>query len=314
MSSKVSMNRLYDEVMEELLNVTIDYQFYYADDDDLKQVLDQTEDYEFKTILSNDDDSWEYGEKGFGLSGNIMLGCPSSLFGPTKLVNSDAELGLALQWLSKQSSQRDTVPLGTITSATSNDVTIPIDYYFPKDRLFGEVHILIVIYLKKASRSNVRGQALLPGTILGKFEEWVVILDGSGSTFPIVIVDEPDKPLWFVDFNYSEPLVEPFDKEYIAIYLNKAHDAFRFVYTPKMKPDQALYIEFLAGALQLILQNLMECSDWQDIQEGRNCEEGSIGQVMHYFIKTLNWDFDTPEKLAMSLRKDLETRVKIGEK
>ncbi|USK29919.1 hypothetical protein LIT32_07360 [Bacillus sp. CMF21] len=313
MANKVSMHRLYDEAMEELLNISTDLHFFFREEDGSKQILNQTEDYEYKTLLRNDDDSWDYVEKGFGLSGNVILGSPSSLFGPTQLVNADAELGLALQWLSKQSSQRGVIPLATITSITPNDVIIPIDFYFLKDKLFGEVHISLVVYLKKASHNSMRGHAKLPGTILGKLVEWVVILDGSGSTFPIVIVNEPDKPLWYVDFNYSEPLVEPFDKEYITIYLNKAHVAFQSIQKPKTKLDQALYVEFLAGALQLILQNLMECPDWKDIQDGRNCEEGSIGQVMHYFKTTLNWDIDTPEKLAMSLRKDLETRVKSGE-
>ncbi|PWW32320.1 hypothetical protein DFO73_101584 [Cytobacillus oceanisediminis] len=313
MANKISMNRIYDEAMEELLNVSTDLHFFYKDDDASRQILNETEDYEFKTLLSNDDDSWDYVEKGLGISGNVMLGSPSSLFGPTQIVNADAELGIALQWVSKQSSQRGVIPLTTITSTTPDNILIPIDYYFQKDKLFGEVHISLVIYLKKASRNSMRGQAKLSGTILGKLVEWVVILDGSGSTFPIVIVNEPDKPLWYVDFNFSEPLVEPFDKEYIAIYLNKAHAAFPSIQKPKTKIDQALYVEFLSGALQLILQNLMESVDWQEIQNGENCEEGSIGQVMHYFITTLNWEFDTPEKLAISIRKDLETRVKTGE-
>ena len=307
------MYRLYDEVMEELLGVSTDLQFYYRDEYGTKQILKETKDYEYKTLLSNDEDSWDYAEKGFGLSGSLVLDCPSSLFSPTQLVNADAELGIALQWLSKQSSQRGIIPLTEITSTTPVKVAIPFDYYFEKDKLFGEVHISLVIYLKRASINTMRGQAHLPGTILGELAEWIVILDGLGSTFPIVIVNEPNKPLWYVDFNYSEPLVEPFDKEYIAIYLNKAHSTFPSIQKPKSKLDQTLYVEFLAGALQLILQNLMECPDWQDIQEGRNCEEGSIGQVMHYFKTTFNWDFDTPEKLAMSLRKDLEVRVKAGE-
>ncbi|MES9683258.1 hypothetical protein ABWK22_10115 [Gottfriedia acidiceleris] len=313
MANKVNMYRQYDESMEELLNVSLDLQFFYLDEDGTKQILNQTEDYEYKTILSNDDDSWDYVEKGFGILGNVILGNPSSLFGPLQLVNGDAQLGLALQWLSKQSSQRSIIPLTTITSNTSNDVNIPFEYYFHKNKLFGEVQLSLVIYLKKASRNNIRGQAQLSGTILGQLDEWVVILDGSGSTFPIVIVNESDKPLWYVDFNYSEPLVEPFDKEFIAIYLNKAHDAFESIHKPKTKLDIALYVEFLAGAMQLIVQNLMDCPDWQDIQDGKNCEEGSIGQVMHYFKRTLNWNFDTPEKLAMSLRKDLEIRIKSGE-
>ncbi|WP_338654208.1 hypothetical protein V6B14_21265 [Sporosarcina psychrophila] len=313
MANKVNMYQLYDEAMEERLDVSTNLQFFYKADDGIKQILHQTADYEYKTLLSNDDDSWDYVEKGLGLTGNLVLGCTSSMFGPTQLVGADAELGIALQWLSKQSSQRGVIPLATITSETPNDVIIPVDYYFEKDKLFGEVHISLIVYLKKASHNSLRGQAQLSGTILGELVEWVVILDGSGSTFPIIVVNEPDKPLWYVDFNYSEPLVEPFSSEFIAIYLNKAHVAFPSIQKPKTKLDQTLYVEFLAGALQLILQNLMECPDWQDIQDGENCEEGSIGQVIHYFKTTLNWDFDTPEKLSMSLRIDLETRVKAGE-
>lgn len=307
------MNRLYDEAMEELVNVDTDFHFYYKDSGGLNHPLNQYEDYEFKTLLSNEDDSWDFVEKGFGISGNLKLGNPTSMFGPTQMVNADAEIGIALQWMSKQSSQRGVFPIETITSLTPKGIIIPIDYYFQQNKLFGEVHISLIVYLKKASRNSMRGQAKVPGTILGKLIEWVVILDGSGSTFPIVIVNEPDKPLWYVDFNYSDPLIEPFDKEYIAIYLNQAHHAFPSIQKPKTKIDEALYIEFLAGALQLILHNLMECSEWKDIQDGTNCEEGSIGQVIHYFKSTLNWDFDTPEKLAMSIRKDLETRVKTGE-
>ena len=313
MANKISMNRFYDERAEELLDVATDLEFFYREEDGIKHILKQTEDYEYKTLLSNEEDSWDYVEKGFGISGSLILGSSSSLFGPTQLVATDAEIGLALQWISKQSSQRGVMPIATLTSTTPDNNIIPIEHYFFNDKLFGEVNVSFIIYLKKASNNGISGQAKLPGIVLGKLVEWDIILDGAGSTFPIVIVEEKNAPLWYVDFNYSEPLIEPFDKEYIAIYLNKAHVAFPAIQKQKTKFDQSLYVEFLASALQLILQNLMECEDWQDIQNGRNCEEGSIGQVMHYFKTTLNWDFDSPEKLAVSLRKDLESRVKLGE-
>lgn len=308
------MNRSYEESMEELLKPSSDLHFYYKDHNGDKQILSQKEDYEYKTLLSDPDDSWDYVERGFGIKGNVILGNPSSLFGPSQLIDTGAELGCALQWVSKQSSQRGVEPIATINRASSSNLVIPVDCYFQKDKLFGEVHLSLILYLKKASNNRGKGQAKLSGTILGTLFDWVLILDGSGSTFPIVIVNEPDKPLWYVDFNYSDPLVEPFDKEYIAIYLNKFHHAFTSIYKPNTKLDFAMYVEFLAGAMQIILQNLIESSDWNDIQHGRNCEEGSIGQVMYYFKTTHNWDFNSPEKLAMSLRKDLELRVKTGEK
>lgn len=307
------MYRIYDETMEDQLIPIIELEFYYINIDGSKEELNETEDYEYKTILSNFDDSWEYHNYGFGIAGNLHLGNPSNLFGRSGLVNTDAELGFALQWISKQSSQRGVIPLATIKYTTTNNVSIPIDYYFNKDILFGEVNLALIVYLKKESASSLPGQAQLPGTILGQLVEWVVITDGSGSTFPIVVVNEPNNPLWYVDFNYTDPLVEPFNKEYIAIYLNKAHVAFSSIHKPKTKLDQALFVEFLAGAMHLIIQNLMESSFWSDIQNGQNCEEGSIGEVMFYFKNTLNWEYDTPEKLAISLHKDLEDRIKRGE-
>lgn len=310
MAKKIQMYKMYDEVLHELVGVESSIQFYYLDAQKQMTPLVEEIDYEYKTLLNDNEDGWDYVESGFGIHGQLTLHNPLSLF--TELVNEDAELGVALQWISKQSLQRKVIPLATITQVTTSEMTIPINYYFDKHQLFGEVNITFVLYLKKASHKPMFGEAVLTGTVLGELVEWQIILDGSGSTFPIVIINESDKPLWYVDFNYSEPLLEPFDKEYIAIYLNEAHPAFPSIHKPKNKLDQTLYIEFLASALQLIIQDLMQCSDWADIQECRNCEEGSIGQVMHYMKKTLEWDLDRPEKLAISLRRNLAARVKAG--
>lgn len=307
------MIKLYDEKLHKVLGVEVKIDFFYKDDDDLKNVLNQISHDECKMFLENDDDSWDYVDKGFGFDIDIALENPSSLFGPLGLVTEDAELGIALQWVSKQSYQRDIIPVTSITHKKKGKEHISINYYFSNKQLFGEVELSIILYLKKASVNSANGEAKLPGLVLGTLEYWSVILDGNGSIFPIVIIDEPQKPLWFVEFNYTDPLVEPFDKEYIKIYLNKAHIAFSSVDKPKNFVDQSLYIEFLAGAIQLILQNLMDCQDWQDIKDGRNCEESSIGQVMHYFKTTFNWNLDCPEKTAISLREDLERRVKLGE-
>lgn len=311
MAKKIQMYKVFDEALEELVGIDASIQFYYLDAQKQEMPLVEEVDYEYKTLLSDEEDSWDFVERGFGIHGEISIADPTSFF--TELVSEDAELGVALQWISKQSLQRKVIPIATISKATPSARTIPVAYYFDEHQLFGEVNITLILYLKKASDKPKFGEAVLTGTVLGELFEWQVILDGSGSTFPIVIINEADKPLWYVDFNYSEPLIEPFDKEYIAIYLNEAHPAFPAIQKPKSKLDQALYIEFLAGALQLIIQDLMQCSDWTDIQEGRNCEEGSIGQVMHYLKNTLEWDLDRPEKLAISLRKDLTTRLKVGE-
>lgn len=311
MANKINMYRQYDEEMEQQAGVAVDIAFFYREND-MPQPLQETVDYEYKTLLNNERESWDYGQYGFGLAGSVTINDTAALFGIDKLVQADAVLGLALQWMSKQSSQRGIIPIGVVTNTVPQPLTVSFEHYFEPDLLFGEVHVSVVLYLKQPSASTNGGQASLQGTILGVIEDKCVILDGEGSTFPIVVVNEPDKPLWYVDFNYSEPLIEPFEKDYIAIYLNRAHPAFTAVQNPSNPVEMSLYVSMLAGALQLILQNLMQCAEWSDIQIGENCEEGSIGQVIHYFLTTFNWELDTPEKLAMSLHKDLEARVKAG--
>lgn len=313
MTSNVRTIRVYDQKKKETLDVSIDMQFFFIEEDGEKRLLNQKVDPEYKLLLTNSDDSWDYGEKGLGVKGEIEIGNISNIFGAEQLVSEDAEVGIAFEWLSKSSSQRGIFPLEAKLNNGIDKNQIQFEYYFENRKLFGEVGLSLVLYLKNSGYLFQPGQARLPGSILGILEEWNIILDGSGSTFPIVFVDEPSSPLWYVDFNYTEPLIEPFDKEYIAIYLNKSHDSFESIKTPKTKIDKSLYVEFLASSLQLILQNLMNCPDWNDIQSGTNCEEGSIGEVIYYFKTTFKWDFDTPEKLAISLRRDLDARVKKGE-
>ncbi|MFI8492685.1 hypothetical protein ACIGC1_07205 [Peribacillus butanolivorans] len=309
MANQINMYRLFDEDLHQALKPNTSVSFFYINEHEKLQTLHQKIDHDHKLLLYNDEDSWDYFEHGFGLFGELTFQQPYALFAPDGLANEDAEIGVALQWTSRQSSQRGVVPLANITASSARDFIVPIHYYFSKDKLFGEILLEIVFYLSKSSEQPSRGQASLAGTILGGLKTWPIILDGAGSSFPVVIVNEPDKPLWYVEFQYTEPLIEPFDKEYITICTNKAHPAFSQLQRPETKLAKALKVEFLAGAMQLIFENIMACSDWHDIQNGMNCEEGSIGEAIHYFYSTSYWDFNSPEKFAASLRKDFQARL-----
>lgn len=307
------MNRYLDEELAKSLDISTEISFFYKEKDGTEILLNQKTDFEQKILLSNIEDSWDYSESGVGVKGEITLGNPSILFGTEKLINIDGELGLAFQWISKQSQQRYVEPIYTLNSSSKDNCVIKWNKYFEKNALFGEVKFSILLYVKKVATYIEYGQPQLTGIVLGKLNDWEIILDGSGSTFPIVLVNEPEMPLWHVEFYFIDPLIEPFDKEYIAIYVNKAHGAFNSIINPKTKAEKTLYIEFLANALHIIYLKLKELPDWDEIEKGNNCEEGSIGEAMHYFITTLELHFDYPEKLAVSIRRYLESQIKLGE-
>lgn len=67
--------------------------------------------------------------------------------------------------------------------------------------------------------------------------------------------------------------------------------------------------EILAGAMQTIVLNAMVGDSWDEIVKGEGLEEGSIGQAINYFISTFAWDTSSPERLAMSIRKDFDSRM-----
>lgn len=313
LKKRLEMYRSFNKKIEELLDVTHKVEFYYFDNSGNKYNLLTKEEYNKKIILSNEDDSWDFSEKGMGMSGSITIGFSSVLFGNSGIVNTDAEIGVALEWQSKQSLKRHIIPISVITYQTRNNVNIPFELYFNKEDFFGEIDLSIIIFLKKTSVTPLKGEATIVGTVLGELIGFTVILDGLGSTFPIVIVDEPNKPLWNIIFNYSEPLLEPFNIEYITIYINKSHNGFKHLHSPKSNLDKLLYVEFLASVLQLIIQNVMESPYWNSIKSGIDFEEESIGEVIYYFITTFNLDLDTPEKMAYSIRLFLDQKVKVGE-
>jgi hypothetical protein len=68
-------------------------------------------------------------------------------------------------------------------------------------------------------------------------------------------------------------------------------------------------IDIVASALQIIIQKVKESEYWSEIVSGQNIEQGSIAQAIQYFITTFDWKADSPENLALSIRKDFDSRL-----
>ncbi|RYL92396.1 hypothetical protein [Sporolactobacillus sp. THM19-2] len=235
----------------------------------------------------------------------IEIANPQFLFGKNALVAEDGIIGIAFGWYSRDSSLREVFKSGEITCSEDRPYTTEINIQIPSGKLRGKVTFEIFLYLI----DNERNRYSIPGTVLGILEDFDVIFDGDSSSFPIVEVNEPSKPLWWVNCDFTDPLYDQFEQNNASIVLNRGHRLARKLKIEKGLGSSPLLLEILASGLQLIVEKAQLSGDWDQIVNGQS-EPGSIGQAIYYFINTFGWDISSPERLARSIREDFDTRFK----
>lgn len=233
---------------------------------------------------------------------------PSFLFGSRGIAHEESELGIALMWMSKTSNQRGTFQINHFTCGVQS-LSFDIEKIFFPGILTGTIDLQTVLYLKKPAVNNTANFAEDSGIILGILDHFKIIIDGKGSVFPIVEVNEPSQPLWYVKCDWTDPLIDGFDEENVSLCINRANPNYDSLKIENGLQGSPLFMEVIAGALQTIVQKIVLSPEWVDIMNGRNIEDGSIGQAVYYFISNFGWDTSTPERLALSIRKDIESRL-----
>ncbi len=267
--------------------------------------------------LSDPRGIWSPETHGLKVSRTCEIMQPQRLFGSGGIVPLNGTLGIALRWASPGTSQCGVIPFGQISRLKPNR-PFPVSHVFDPGELKGTLKLQTILYLAEAGAASP-GEAFLartPGTVLGVLDRWELILEGSGSVFPISSVANPGGPLWTVFFDESaEALTDPFSEEYVEIRLNSAHPAYPLLQIESAPMESPLFREVLASALTVIAQTARELlgDDWervmqsQDREEEKVCEPGSIAEAMYYFVTRLKWDMSSPARLAGSVRSCIES-------
>lgn len=285
--------------------------FYEGESRELK--ADPTEKHGYKSEYLNIVDEmseWvpDYYDLFFNRS--YVINNPVFLFGPNGLACRNAEIGLALLWTSKTSNQRGV----EVIESFRNDrkpVSVRHHFKFGQGRMKGNLSFRTVLFIKDPGVPDSDEQHLAgsSGMIVGTLDEYVIYLDGSGSAFPIVEVREPSQPLWWVSCDWADPLTDAFEEENVKICINKAHANYKFLNAEGGMNNSPLFKEILSGALGIIIQKAKSSDYWEDIMSGNYVETGSVAQAIKYFIDTFEWEVNSPEKLALSIRADLDVRI-----
>ena len=232
------------------------------------------------------------------------------LFGENGIAGSNAHLGLAIQWTSSDSRQRGVVRIGEF-SVEDQIIEAEVEKHFSKAQLRGIVVLTTILYLADAGtlQEGEDHLARTNGYVLGELDSFTLKLDGSGSSFPVFEVVEPDQPLWYVKCDWEDPTIDAFS-DCVSINLNKAHKNYAFIDRSKKEFNGQLLSEIMASAITIIVEKVrQESGYWEQIINGENLEIGSVGQAIYYFKTTLEWDLSGPETISMCARKLFDQRI-----
>src|SRR5699024_10668208 len=118
----------------------------------------------------------------------------------------DSVLGIAIRWHSRDSAQMQIIPIATLSAFNSNlhkETEIGIE----KGVIRGKLTLEVILYMQQPSLNQ---NQIASGTVLGILGSNIILIDGNSSIFPILEIDDPSKPLWWVECNFEDPLYDLF--------------------------------------------------------------------------------------------------------
>ncbi len=288
------------------------FNFYYTDknDDEYELVDEPIEATSSINAIKDENGVWTQDDNNLCFRRKYCLRTFQCLFGEDGIACSDATLGLGIQWTSPDSKQRGVIPVGTFT-ADDKILEVEADKKFGKAQLRGEVNFSTILYIAKAGDplETELHLANTEGYVLGELDSYTIKLDGSSSSFPIYEVSEPGQPLWHIKCDWDDPTVDALS-DCVSINFNTAHKNYSYLNREDKNFDSQLLSEIMASAITVLIEKLrLDTGYWEQIMQGDNLENGSVGQAIYYFMETLEWDLSSPEATSLSARKFFDQRI-----
>jgi len=239
-----------------------------------------------------------------------MISNPSFMFGENGVCPRSSTLGLAMIWSCKGTNSRGVIVIDEIDISTQGDRKYFFKHTFPKGTLRNTLDLELIIYLKKIGNLIQKHEKIfagIEGLTLGSIDSTKIVIDGNASMFPIVTVDEPSQPLWWVNLDYNDPTEDLFSVEYISLKINKAHKDYKKLETVEGIAGNPLLIEIMASAVQIIVNALKKSPYWENIVSKNQIDPGSIAEAICYILETYELKDLSEEQFARTLR------MKLGE-
>lgn len=284
--------------------------FYIGDDFEEYELTYETDDLSDILCIDDKNGIWNPDDYNLGVCVCYSLKNVWRLFGKDGIVCSNARLGIAVQWMSFLSKQRGAIRLGEFC-IDDDMVHFEKRKVFEKAQLRNDIVFQTIIYISKSGTPDYDEQFLAneSGYTLGVLDRVTIRIDGSGSVFPVFEISDTTLPLWSVKCDWLDPTSDLFG-ETVSINLNKAHKNFSYIDRSKRSFNGQLLSEIMASAITQIIEKVRnEEGYWEQIMQGDELTEGSVGQMIYYFKDTLEWNMNSAEEVSLSARRFFDQRM-----
>ena len=230
------------------------------------------------------------------------------LFEEYQLAKKDTILGVALTYISSGSSKTYTKPIVDIAYENNDQKIVDFTLNFEAGELSSILSLRFSIYVKEAKADNNSVFAQNTGTVLGEIYNCNLIIEGQGSEFPIVIIENPESPLWDMEVDF-ESFDDIFSKDTICLKINKAHKQFSKLGIDKISSNNNLvWKEILASFFVNVFLVAQEIESLDTILN-QDIQEGTVGGFLKFMIMTFNIsqkELKNPAILSNQIRKELD--------
>ncbi|NRG98402.1 hypothetical protein HPA99_07515 [Streptococcus suis] len=239
------------------------------------------------------------------ISQKIKFKNPEILFGVDGVTLEENTLGIGMHIHSRTAMFQQ-----TISKAEIRFDDLKNEYYvfhhFDSSVLRGKVNIETFIYTKEINKiypkhAEIQGMKVSQGNL----SELSLVIDGTGSVFPIGEFSEENGPLWKMEFGNFDATVDMMSFDNLRLLLNNKHRLFNQIKDGKTPISRGLMTEIMSQAMTLIISKVVE-ENTEELLTNEVLEDGTIISAVKYWITTFEIKTDSLIDISNSIRVKLE--------
>lgn len=276
---------------------------YHADSEEI--VFDR-EIKPFSTVVMSElDTNWIPEHNDLLVTQKIKFNNPQCLFGINGVTLEGNTLGIGMHIHSKSAMFQQTLSKAEI-QFNHLKKEYWISHRFDKSILRGKINLETFIYTKEIKQTHPQ-HAEIQGMKLSRdnLSELTLLIDGTGSVFPIGEFSEENGQLWKMEFGNFDSTVDTMSFDNLRLLLNNKHRLFDQLKDGKTHISRGLMTEIMSQAMMLIISKVVE-ENSEELNNEEIVEEGTIFSAVKYWITTFDIKTDSLIDISNSLKAKLE--------
>lgn len=305
---------LYKKIDSELIDqagISVQYTGFKYNNE--KNTITHHQENEFNGVIvvNEIDEEWSPADFDLTIKSSFKVENVELLFGEESVAMPTSIIGLAVHLHSRSSMFQKTIDIYEITSKEQK-VDYEFEHHFLPGELHGQISIDYFLYLKDVQAANFK-QANYPGMILteGNLNEYLLIVDGDGSSFPMTEFEDREGPLWKLEKNWLDSETDSFNSSNVNLSLNIKHPLFKQIKESKTQLSRALMADIMLQAMSMIITHV-KVNEGKDVKADVNDMSGSILSAVTYWVKTFEVDTTDMFTITNSLRSHLSGDLMKG--